>query len=90
MTVTLADQSHLGNLDAAPVDVVITTQSVQGVLAVPLTALTVLPGGGYAVDVVDGAGHHRVPVTTGLFSDSLVAVSGSGLHEGQSVEVPSL
>jgi hypothetical protein len=90
VTVTLADQSHLGSLDAAPVDVSITTQSVSGVLAVPITALTVLPRGGYAVDVVEGGGHHRVPVSMGLFSDSLVEVSGTGLHEGQAVEVPSL
>jgi multidrug efflux pump subunit AcrA (membrane-fusion protein) len=90
VTVTLADQSHLGSLDAAPVDVVVTTQSVQGVLAVPITALTVLPGGGYAVDVVQGGVRHRVPVTTGLFSDTLVQVDGQGLHEGSSVEVPSL
>jgi hypothetical protein len=89
VTVTLADQSHLGSLDAAPVDVVITTQSVRGVLAVPITALTVQPGGGYAVDVIEGASRHRVPVTPGLFSDSLVEVGGAGLHEGQSVEVPS-
>jgi len=53
------------------------------------TALTVLPHGGYAVDVVEGGARHRVPVTPGLFSDSLVEVSGTGLHEGQSVEVPS-
>lgn len=89
VTVSLSDQSHLGNLDAAPVDVVITTQSVQGVLAVPITALTVLPGGGYAVDVIENGGRHRVPVTTGLFSASLVQVTGTGLREGESVEVPS-
>ena len=89
VTVSLPDQSQLGSLDAAPVDVVITTQSVQGVLAVPITALTVLPDGGYAVDVVGSGGRHRVPVTPGLFSDSLVQVSGAGLQEGLSVEVPS-
>ena len=89
VTVSLPDQSHLGSLDAAPVDVTITTQSVQGVLAVPITALTVLPNGGYAVDVIEGGGRHRVPVTTGLFSDSLVQVTGAGLQEGESVEVPS-
>lgn len=90
VTVSLADQSRLGSLDAAPVDVVITTQSVQNVLAVPITALTVLPDGSYAVDVVDGSTVHRVPVTTGLFSSSMVEVSGAGLQEGQSVEVPSV
>ena len=90
VTVTLADQSQLGSLDQAPVDVVITTQSVKNVLAVPITALTVLPSGTYAVDVVDGGDRRRIPVTTGLFSDSMVEVTGSGLHEGQTVEVPSV
>ena len=89
VTVTLADQSQLGTLDQAPVDVVITTQSVKNVLAVPVNALTVLPDGKYAVDVVDNGTRKRIPVTTGLFTSSLVEVSGDGLREGQSVEVPS-
>jgi len=90
VTITIADQSRLGSLDQAPVDVVITTQSANGVLAVPITALTVLPNGRYAVDVVENGSRHRIAVTTGLFSRSMVEVSGDGLHEGQSVEVPSL
>lgn len=90
VTVTVSDQKALGNLDQAPVDVTVDTQSVHGVLAVPITALTVLPGGGYAVDVVQAGRLHRVPVTTGLFSDSMVEVSGTGLEEGDAVEVPSL
>ena len=90
VTVTIPDQSTLGRLDQAPVDVTISTQSVHGVLAVPITALTVLPDGGYAIDVVQGGRLHRVPVTTGLFSNSMVEVTGSGLSEGDQVEVPSL
>lgn len=87
--VGLPDQSRLGSLDSAPVDVVITTQSVQNVLAVPITALTVLPSGGYAVDVVDGSTTHRVAVTPGLYTNSMVQVSGTGLAAGESVEVAS-
>ena len=90
VTVSLADQSQLGALDQAPVDVVITTQSVKNVLAVPVNALTVLPNGTYAVDVVDSGARHRVPVTTGLFTSTMVEVTGDGLHEGQSVEVPNV
>jgi peptidoglycan hydrolase-like protein with peptidoglycan-binding domain len=89
VTVTIDDQSKLGTLDQAPVDVVITTQSAKGVLAVPITALTALTNGGYAVDVVENGTQHRVPVTTGLFSRTMVEVSGDGLSEGQAVEVPS-
>ena len=52
-------------------------------------ALTEAQARRYAVDVIESGGRHRVPVTTGLFSDSLVQVTGAGLQEGQSVEVPS-
>jgi peptidoglycan hydrolase-like protein with peptidoglycan-binding domain len=89
VTISIADQSQLGSLDSAPVQVAITTQSAKGVLAVPITALTALAQGGYAVDVVENGTRHRIPVTTGLFSNSMVEVSGSGLQEGQLVEVPS-
>jgi peptidoglycan hydrolase-like protein with peptidoglycan-binding domain len=89
VTITIDDQSKLGTLDQAPVDVIITTQSAKGVLAVPITALTALANGGYAVDVIENGTRHRVPVTTGLFSKTLVEVTGDGLSEGQAVEVPS-
>ncbi|HEV3123997.1 MAG TPA: peptidoglycan-binding protein [Candidatus Dormibacteraeota bacterium] len=89
VTITIDDQSKLGALDQAPVDVVIITQSAKGVLTVPITALTALTNGGYAVDVIENGTRHRVPVTTGLFSKTLVEVTGDGLSEGQAVEVPS-
>lgn len=90
VTVGIVDQSQLGSLDSAPVEVAITTQSARGVLAVPITALTVASNGGYAVDLVDNGSFRRVAVTTGLFSNSMVEVNGEGLREGQLVEVPSL
>jgi hypothetical protein len=59
---------------------------------VPVNALLALAGGGYAVEVVNAAGVHRlVPVSLGLFDDAdgLVQVSGSGLRAGQHVVVPA-
>ena len=75
--------------DQAPVNVNITTQTVSHVLAVPVNALLALQGGGYGVDVVTGRTSHLASVTTGLYSDTLVQVSGSGITAGTQVEVPS-
>jgi hypothetical protein len=80
-----------GRLDQAPVQVSIVTDSVQNVLVVPVDALLALAGGGYAVEVVDASGAHRlVGVTLGLFDDAegLVEVQGDGLRSGQRVVVP--
>jgi peptidoglycan hydrolase-like protein with peptidoglycan-binding domain len=75
-------------LDQAPVQVAITQQRADGVLAVPVTALLATAGGGYAVQA---AGPHGrlIPVTTGLFDDAagLVAVTGAGLTAGLPVAV---
>ena len=81
-----------GHLDAAPVQVSITTASVENALVVPVTALFALAGGGYAVEEVQPDGVHRLlPVTVGLFDDEAgdVQVSGPELAAGQSVVVPS-
>jgi peptidoglycan hydrolase-like protein with peptidoglycan-binding domain len=84
------DNPQLGtNLDRAPVQVAITDASVAGVLAVPITALVALAGGGFGVYRRNGAERTLVGVTPGLFSDTLVEVKGDGLHEGDDVEVPS-
>lgn len=81
-----------GQLDQAPVQVSIVSETVTDVLSVPVNALLALAGGGYAVEVVDAAGGHTlIPVETGLFDDSagLVEVTGDGLAAGQNVVVPS-
>jgi multidrug efflux pump subunit AcrA (membrane-fusion protein) len=87
---TPTDPAATGRLDQAPVNVEITTESAQNVLAVPVDALLALAGGGYAVEVADGRVHRLVAVTVGLFDDAegLVQVSGLGLHAGQRVVVP--
>ncbi|HWX08867.1 MAG TPA: peptidoglycan-binding protein [Gaiellaceae bacterium] len=91
VTIRLLASSTTGALDQAPVQVAITTQAARNVLAVPVSALLALPGGGYAVDVRDGALTRSVPVTTGLFDDvaGRVQVSGAGLAAGMQVEVPT-
>ncbi|HXM55216.1 MAG TPA: peptidoglycan-binding protein [Candidatus Dormibacteraeota bacterium] len=89
VTITLADNATAGRLDGAAVTVSVTRASRQNVLAVPITALLALPGGGYAVETADGR-HRRIPVQTGLFSNGMVEVSGTGLTEGLRVVSPSV
>jgi peptidoglycan hydrolase-like protein with peptidoglycan-binding domain len=89
VTITLDSTPAGATFDQAPVNVNITTQTAGNVLAVPVNALLALQGGGYGVDVVTGKTSHLIGVTTGLYSDTLVQVSGSGLTAGDLVEVPS-
>lgn len=81
-----------GTLDQAPVEVAITENTVPHALVVPVNALLALAGGGYAVEVADGDGTHRLAtVSLGLFDDAagLVQVTRSGLAAGQHVVVPA-
>jgi peptidoglycan hydrolase-like protein with peptidoglycan-binding domain len=89
ITITLDSTPPGAAYDQAPVNVNITTQTAGHVLAVPVNALLALAGGGYGVDVVTGKTSHLTGVTTGLYSDTLVQVSGSGLTAGTLVEVPA-
>lgn len=92
MTVKLTHPGAAGVVDQEPVTVNIVSAQAHGVLAVPVSALVALAGGGYAVDVVSGAGgatRTLVPVRTGLFASTLVQVSAPGLRAGQEVEVPA-
>jgi hypothetical protein len=91
VTITVNDPAKAGTLATAPVTVVFTQDRAQDVLAVPVTALLALQGGGFAVEVDDGAGRtHLVPVTPGLYAASgLVEVSGAGITAGTRVLVPS-
>jgi multidrug efflux pump subunit AcrA (membrane-fusion protein) len=91
VTVTVAlDSTPPGaTLDQAPVNVNITTDRAQNVLAVPVNALLALQGGGFGVEVIDGNTTRLVGVTTGLYSNTLVQISGAGITAGTKVEVPS-
>jgi hypothetical protein len=90
--VTPTEPAATGSLDQAPVEVSITTTTVSDALVVPVDALLALSSGGYAVEVVNSDGTHRlVDVTAGVFdtADSLVQVTGSDLAAGQHVVVPA-
>jgi hypothetical protein len=90
--VTADRPAATGRLDQAPVDVSITTAMIRNVLAVPVSALLALAGGGYAVEEVEPSGVHQlVGVSVGLFDDAagVVQVSGSALAAGQRVVVPA-
>jgi hypothetical protein len=87
------DPAATGTWDQATVNVTVTTATATNVLVVRIDALLAQPGGGYAVEVVDPDGIHRlVDVTVGIFDDGdgLVQVSGSGLAAGQRVVVPNV
>ena len=91
MTVTIGlDRTPPGaTLDQAPVNVNITSQRADNVLAAPVNALLALSGGGFGLDLVAGKASRLVGVTTGLYSNTLVQISGPGITAGMRVEVPS-
>jgi hypothetical protein len=89
VTIRLGRPAEAGRLDQAPVTVGIVSAQARGVLAVPVSALVALAGGGYAVEVGHGPGSRLVAVRTGLFAQTLVQVSGPGLAVGERVEVPA-
>jgi hypothetical protein len=85
------NQKGLGEYQAASVDVLLESKARKDVLAVPISALVARNGGGYALEVVKPSapnGVEYVPVKLGMFSDSMVEVSGAGIAEGSVVGVP--
>ena len=88
ITVTPDRPGRTGTGSGVPVQVALTVQSVRHVLAVPVSALLALSGGGYGLELVDATGRHRlVGVTAGIFAGGLVQVSGAGLAPGTKVVV---
>lgn len=83
VTITADDPASVANLDAAPVQVSFTTSGKDNVLAVPVTALLALRGGGYALQLPNGK---LIGVRTGLFANGEVEVSGPGVTEGLRVQ----
>jgi hypothetical protein len=92
VTINPTDAAATGTLDQAPVQVAITTATVDNALVVPVSSLLALASGGYGVEIVDPGGRrHLVAVSLGLFDDAdgLVAVTSNGLSAGARVVVPS-
>jgi hypothetical protein len=88
--IALARPAAAGRLDQAPVQVAVTTAEARDATVVPVTALLALAGGGYGVEVADGAARRIVPVDLGIADDAdgLVQVTGE-LRPGQRVVVPA-
>jgi peptidoglycan hydrolase-like protein with peptidoglycan-binding domain len=88
--IDIADQASLGTLDSGPVTVRHVVEQHDDVLAVPVTALVALAEGGYGLELAGaGAGAGRfISVTTGLFADGMVEVSGVDVHEGMTARIP--
>jgi len=88
LTVVPDHPAATGSQSDVPVQVALTTAAVRQVLAVPVTALLALAGGGYGVEVVEPSGtRHLVGVTTGLFAGGRVEVHGAGISAGTKVVV---
>ncbi|MQA27171.1 MAG: peptidoglycan-binding protein [Micromonosporaceae bacterium] len=90
--VKLTKPDQTGRLDQAPVQVAITSDRVEDVLAVPVNALVALSGGGYALEVVgDNNARKLYPVELGLFDSStgMVEIKGEGVTAGQKIVVPA-
>jgi peptidoglycan hydrolase-like protein with peptidoglycan-binding domain len=86
-TVVPARPRATGTGTQEPVQVSLTVESVGGVLAVPVSALLALAGGGYGVEVAGPGGHHLVGVSTGVFAGSRVQIHGPGIAAGTKVVV---
>lgn len=83
--VTLALAHPVAHLDEAPVSVELVKSIRRGVLAVPATALTAAAGGGYAIEVLEGARRVQLTVTPGMFANGYVQVEGAGVRDGLTV-----
>jgi peptidoglycan hydrolase-like protein with peptidoglycan-binding domain len=92
VTISLSRSSALGSLGRAPVTVTYVSMSRRNVLSVPVAALIALADGGFGLEVHDppgGRGSHVIAVSTGLFANGFVEVSGSEVRAGQTVRIPA-
>ncbi|MGL4745876.1 MAG: HlyD family efflux transporter periplasmic adaptor subunit [Dermatophilaceae bacterium] len=85
VTVTLDDAAGVAEVDTGDATVTVERSRTEGALAVPVTALLALAGGGYAVEVRSGGGSELVAVDIGTVADAWVEVDG--VAEGSTVAV---
>ncbi|MCD2442516.1 peptidoglycan-binding protein [Agromyces sp. SYSU K20354] len=87
LTITLDDLAVADGLDNVSVSVIVTRVRAEDALQVPVLALLARPGGGFAVEVVNGKQTKMVDVELGAFADGMVEVTGGDLEEGDRVVV---
>ncbi len=86
--IVLDDPSVAINYEQAPVDVTVVSDSVEDVVAVPVSALLALREGGYAIEVLNSDGSTRlIAAEPGFFADGLVEVEAD-IQPGDEVVVP--
>jgi peptidoglycan hydrolase-like protein with peptidoglycan-binding domain len=85
VTVTPDGGTAATGLDGATVEVTFTSRARENVLAVPITSLLALVGGGFGVEKVTGATTTIVTVEPGMYADGWVEVTGADIAEGDQV-----
>jgi len=90
VVIELTDSQLALGLDEAPVEVIVVSDSVVDVVAVPVSALVALLEGGYAVELDTGSGTRRyVGVETGFFGeDGMIEIVSPELEPGDRVVIP--
>lgn len=88
--INLDNPSDADGLDEAPVDVIVVSDSVKNVIAVPVSALVALLEGGYAVEIDDGNGNTQyIGVEIGFFgSNNMIQINSDQIQPGDMVLVP--
>jgi len=88
--IALDDPTVAAGLDEAPVDVIIIIDSVEDVMAIPVSALVALLEGGYAVEVDAGNDTTQyIAVEVGFFSsNNLIEITSGELQPGDQVILP--
>jgi peptidoglycan hydrolase-like protein with peptidoglycan-binding domain len=88
--IALEDPRMASELDEAPVDIIVVSDSVTEVMAIPVSALVALLEGGYAVEVDLGNGAVQLTaVDVGFFSsNNLIEITAGDLEPGDQVVVP--
>jgi hypothetical protein len=86
LTIAPLHPAVTGTSSGVPVQISLAVQAVRDTLAVPVTALLALAGGGYGLEAVLPSGAHRlIGVSLGVFASGEVQVSGVGLVPGMKV-----
>ncbi|MEU9101069.1 peptidoglycan-binding protein [Streptomyces sp. NPDC048361] len=89
VTVTFDDPGKVTGIDKSPATVKLSGETRRNVLSVPVGALLALDDGSFGVQVVRDGKAREVRVRLGMFAQGRVEITGTGLHSGLRVGVPS-